>query len=121
MRYDTPLHLQPAGHTPISSLPLRAQLSHGLRDMGRSSLSSARNFGLVGAIFSGTECCIEGLRARNDMGNGVAAGCITGAGLAAKGGGPTGAAVGCIGFAAFSAAIDGYMRMEDKEDGARID
>lgn len=82
--------------------------------MYRSSLSSGRNFGLVGAIFSGTECCIEGFRAKNDLYNGVAAGCLTGGALAAKAG-PQAAAVGCAGFAAFSAAIDYYMRLPADE------
>ena len=49
-------------------------------------------------------------RAKNDMKNGIAAGCVTGGVLAAKAG-PQAAAVGCLGFAAFSAAIDSYMRM----------
>ena len=29
--------------------------------MGSRSYSSAKNFGIVGAIFAGTECCIEGV------------------------------------------------------------
>ena len=29
--------------------------------MGTRSYSSAKNFAMVGAIFSGTECCIEGV------------------------------------------------------------
>ena len=45
------------------------------------------------------------------MYNGTAAGCITGAVLAAKAG-PQAAAIGCAGFAAFSAAIDLYLRRE---------
>lgn len=49
-------------------------------------------------------------RGKNDLTNGVAAGCITGGILGAKAG-PQAAAVGCGGFAAFSAAIDYYMRM----------
>jgi len=87
--------------------------------MGRASYSSAKNFGMVGAIFSGTECCIEGFRAKNDLYNGVAAGCITGGALAAKAG-PQAAAVGCAGFAAFSAAIDYYMRMPEDEKSRPI-
>ena len=98
--------------------------------MGSRSFSSAKNFGLVGAIFAGTECCIEGVsvdstgmavfwivlrkifmqyRAKNDLTNGIAAGCLTGGALGAKAG-PQAAALGCAGFAAFSAAIDTYMR-----------
>lgn len=117
MRYDTPL--TPAGAA-ITALPVREQLRTGLKDMGRSSYSSAKNFGMVGAIFSGVECCIEGLRARNDLGNGVAAGCITGGLLAAKAG-PQACAVGCAGFAAFSAAIDSYMRMPGEAELGRVD
>ncbi|KAK5019226.1 mitochondrial import inner membrane translocase subunit Tim22 [Cryomyces antarcticus] len=113
MRYDTPLTPQGAE---IYKLPVRQQLRQGFKEMGRASFSSAKNFGMVGAIFSGTECCIEGFRAKNDLANGVAAGCITGGALAAKAG-PQAAAVGCAGFAAFSAAIDYYMRMPG-DDGA---
>lgn len=132
MAYDTPFHGAPgapggpvpvpglpgtsaAATTPISSLPLRKQLAHGFKDMGARSWSTAKNFGAVGALFSGIECGIEGLRAKNDMGNGVAAGCLTGA-ILARNGGPQAAAVGCAGFAAFSAAIDAWMRMPKDED-----
>jgi len=98
----------PAAAAPITDLPLRQQLKHGLRDMYRSSLSSGRNFAVVGSVFSGTECAIEGLRAKNDLWNGVAGGCITGGVLARKAG-PQAVAFGCAGFAVFSAAIDAYM------------
>lgn len=76
--------------------------------MYRSSISSGKNFAKVGAIFSGTECAIEGLRAKNDLYNGVAGGCITG-GVLARNAGPQAVVVGCAGFAVFSAAIDAYM------------
>ncbi|KAF2734314.1 mitochondrial import inner membrane translocase, subunit Tim17/22 [Polyplosphaeria fusca] len=104
----------PTATVPLTDLPLRQQLKHGLRDMYRSSLSSGRNFAVVGSVFSGTECAIEGLRAKNDIWNGVAGGCITGGVLARKAG-PQAVAVGCLGFAAFSAAIDAYMRMPEDE------
>ncbi len=117
MRYDTPLSTA-AGD--VAALSVRQQLRSGLKDMGRASFSSAKNFGLVGAIFSGTECCIEGLRAKNDAYNGIASGCMTGGILAAKAG-PQAAAVGCAGFAAFSAAIDAYMRQPSEEKTGRID
>lgn len=83
--------------------------------MGQRSLSSARNFGKIGAIFAGTECCIEGFRGKNDLSNGVVAGCITG-GILGVPAGPQAAALGCVGFAAFSAAIDSYMRMPKESD-----
>ncbi len=59
MSYDTPLS---AFGQQLTDLPLREQLRRGFRDMGSRSFSSAKNFGLVGAIFAGTECCIEGVR-----------------------------------------------------------
>lgn len=111
MRYDTPL--TPQGQE-IAKLPMRQQLRAGFKEMGRASYSSGKNFGLIGAVFSGTECAIEGLRAKNDLMNGVAAGCITGGALAMKAG-PQATAVGCAGFAAFSAAIDYYMKMPPDE------
>lgn len=105
----------PTGSIPLTDLPLKQQLKHGLRDMYRSSISSGKNFAKVGAIFSGTECAIEGLRAKNDLWNGVAGGCLTG-GVLARNAGPQAAAVGCVGFAAFSAAIDAYM-VSGREEG----
>ncbi|KAJ6438363.1 mitochondrial inner membrane translocase complex, subunit Tim17/22 [Purpureocillium lavendulum] len=116
MSYDTPFGspvTNAAGQT-ISSMPLRQQLKVGFKDMGTRSYSMAKNFGKVGALFSGIECGIEGLRAKNDLANGVAAGCLTG-GILAKNAGPTGMAGGCLAFAAFSAAIDAYMR-QPRED-----
>ena len=106
MSYDTPL--TPQGRE-LSTLSTREQIRRGFKDMGSRSYSSAKNFAIVGALFSGTECCIEGLRAKNDLANGVAAGCITGGILGAQAG-PQAALLGCAGFAAFSAAIDAYMR-----------
>ena len=58
MSYDTPLSAQ---GQQLSDLPLREQLRRGFKDMGTRSYSSAKNFAMVGAIFSGTECCIEGV------------------------------------------------------------
>ena len=118
MANDTPVHTPGApgvARTPHTARPRKNQLAHGFRDMGARSWSTAKNFGAVGALFSGIECGIEGLRAKNDMGNGVAAGCMTGA-ILARNGGPQAAAVGCAGFAAFSAAIDAWMRMPKEED-----
>jgi hypothetical protein len=55
---------------------------------------------------------IESFRAKNDIWNGVSAGCFTGAALAASGG-PKAMIGGCVGFAAFSAAIDYWIRHSD--------
>lgn len=108
MSYDNPIH-GPGSVTAFSELPWKEQVRRGFKDMGQRSYSSAKNFGTIGAIYTGTECCIEGLRAKNDLWNGISAGCLTGGALAVKAG-PQAAAVGCAGFAAFSAAIDYYMR-----------
>lgn len=113
MQYDTPMHSPTSGA--VSTLSTREQVVRGFKDMGARSFSSAKNFGKVGAIFAGTECCIEGYRAKNDLANGVLAGCITG-GVLAMPAGPQAAAVGCAGFAAFSAAIDSYMRRSSEGD-----
>jgi hypothetical protein len=58
MSYDTPLT---AAGRELTSLPVREQLRRGLKDMGSRSYSSAKNFGMVGALFSFTECGIEGV------------------------------------------------------------
>lgn len=57
------------------------------------------------------DCCVFFLiqqRAKHDIVNAGAAGCITGAALAVRGG-PQAMALGCTGFAAFSVAIEAYM------------
>lgn len=131
MAYDTPLHTSTPANTAatatagnvavggisrtvqqISDLPFRQQMKLQFTDMGKKSYSSAKNFGYIGMIYAGVECVIESLRAKNDIYNGVTAGFFTGAGLAYKAG-PQAALMGGAGFAAFSAAIDLYMKSED--------
>jgi mitochondrial import inner membrane translocase subunit TIM22 len=117
MRYDTPLSNpmvpgQPA--VPITDLPLRQQLKLGLIDMRKTAVSSGKNFGAIGMLYAGTECCIEGLRGKNDMTNAVAAGAITGAILARRQG-PVGVAWSAVGFAAFSVGIEWWIRSPEKE------
>lgn len=119
MRYDTPLGSGLPGGvgTQIQSIPMREQIKAGFKDMGKSAWGSAKNFGYIGAVYSGSECAIEGFRAKSDLYNGIAAGCFTG-GFLARSAGPQATAVGCAGFAAFSAAIDAYMRMESNDKAA---
>ncbi|KAI8601810.1 mitochondrial inner membrane translocase subunit Tim17/Tim22/Tim23/peroxisomal protein PMP24, partial [Dissophora ornata] len=93
----------------LQELSTKEQMKIMLKDMGNRSYSSAKNFAVVAAIFSSSECFIEGYRAKNDIYNGTAAGCFTGGVLAAKGGAKA-SAFGCAGFAAFSTAIDYWMR-----------
>ncbi|CAH2351716.1 mitochondrial import inner membrane translocase subunit Tim22p [[Candida] railenensis] len=109
MAYDVPVGNNAAAH--ISELPFKQQMKLQFSDMAKRSYSSAKNFGYIGMVYSGVECCVESLRAKHDIYNGVSAGCITGAGLSIKAG-PQAALVGCAGFAAFSTAIDLYLRSE---------
>ncbi|KAJ1965105.1 Mitochondrial import inner membrane translocase subunit tim22 [Dipsacomyces acuminosporus] len=90
----------------------KQQIKAVFKDMGNKSMSSAKNFAIMAAIYSGSECMIESYRARNDIYNSIAAGCVTGGTLAVKTG-PRGMAAGCAGFAAFSAGIDWYMHKDD--------
>ena len=43
----------------FQKMTTREQLKWTLRDMGRKSLSSAKNFGMVALLFSSSECVIE--------------------------------------------------------------
>lgn len=97
----------------IAHLPFKQQMKIQFSDMGRRSYSSAKNFGYIGGVYSFVECCIESLRAKNDIYNSISAGCITGGGLAIKSG-PQGVLFGCGAFAAFSTAIETYMRMDER-------
>lgn len=115
MQYDTPIHSPLNNLNPNKTfvdLPFKQQMKLQFKDMGKRSLSSAKSFGTMGAIYSGSECLIESLRAKNDYWNGVWGGCSTGGVLAVKNG-PVAAGMGCVGFAAFSAAIEWYLRSED--------
>ncbi|XP_060769351.1 mitochondrial import inner membrane translocase subunit Tim22 [Neoarius graeffei] len=80
-----------------------------LRDMGQRGMSYAKNFAIVGAMFSCTECIIESHRGKSDWKNGVYSGCITGGAIGFRAGLKAGI-LGCAGFAAFSAAIEYYLR-----------
>jgi mitochondrial import inner membrane translocase subunit TIM22 len=109
MTYDNPF--TPRG-AEIANMAWREQLKTGFKDMGLRSWSSAKNFGYIGGVYAATECAIEGLRAKNDLMNHTASGCITGAWLG-RNAGPQAALVGCVGFSAFSTAIEAYMRMPE--------
>ncbi|XP_069617241.1 mitochondrial import inner membrane translocase subunit Tim22 isoform X2 [Ranitomeya imitator] len=80
-----------------------------LKDMGQRGMSYAKNFAIVGAMFSCTECLVESYRGKSDWQNSVISGCITGGAIGFRAGLKAGV-IGCGGFAAFSAVIDYYLR-----------
>ncbi|KZP10672.1 Tim17-domain-containing protein [Athelia psychrophila] len=85
------------------------------REMGKNMYSSGKGFAKVGALFAGTECVIEGYRGKNDMYNSVGAGFFAG-GVLARNSGPKAVLGGGLAFAAFSAAIDLFLRREPADD-----
>lgn len=85
------------------------------KQTGKSMYRSGKGFGKVGALYSGIECCIEAYRAKNDLVNPVAAGFAAGA-ILARNSGPKAAIGGGVAFAAFSGAIDMYLRREAPDD-----
>ncbi|KAI0282867.1 mitochondrial import inner membrane translocase subunit TIM22 [Russula aff. rugulosa BPL654] len=105
--YEDPLLRQNLGTTQ-KSLEI-------FKDMGRGMWRSGKGFGKVGALYAGIECVIESYRARNDMVNPVAAGFVAG-GILARNSGPSGVLGGGLAFAAFSAAIDLFLRREPADD-----
>jgi len=98
-----------------SNLSTRQKTAEIFKEMGRGVWRSGRGFGKVGALYQGIECVIESYRARNDMVNPVAAGFVAGAILARKSG-PKASLGGGLAFAAFSGAIDLYLRREPSDD-----
>ncbi|KAJ7125135.1 mitochondrial import inner membrane translocase subunit TIM22 [Mycena epipterygia] len=107
MSYEDPLLRQNAG---------TAQRARDiLRDTGRNMWTSGKSFGKIGAIYASIECVIESYRAKTDIVNSVGAGFLTG-GVLARASGPKAAFGGGMAFAAFSAAIDLFMRRETPDE-----
>ncbi|KAF9587841.1 hypothetical protein IFM89_006095 [Coptis chinensis] len=87
----------------------KKQFIYTAKQMGTKSLGFAKNFALMGFVFSAAEGVMEKTRAKHDITNSTVAGCVTGGVLAAKGG-PQAACLGCAGFAAFSYVIDKFIQ-----------
>eukprot|EP00949_MAST-11_sp_MAST-11-sp1_P004309 g4309.t1 len=90
------------------SKPVRHEFRISGRVTMRKMANWGKNFGVVTAVFSTTECAMQKLRGKKDLYNSVIAGGLTGAMLAIKQG-PKQMAIGAIGFAAFSVVIDSFM------------
>ncbi|KAK1283351.1 Mitochondrial import inner membrane translocase subunit TIM22-1 [Acorus calamus] len=86
----------------------KQQFIYTAKQMGRRSWGSAKTFAVMGLVFSAAECVVEKARAKHDITNTVAAGCVTGGAISAKGG-PKAACMGCAGFATFSVLIEKFM------------
>lgn len=83
----------------------REKIREYFRETKTRSVSMAKSFGAVGALYSLFECTLEKVRAKKDVKGSLMAGCLSGAVLARKAG--VGAMVfGCLSFSAFSGAID---------------
>ncbi|RDD38232.1 Mitochondrial import inner membrane translocase subunit Tim22 [Trichoplax sp. H2] len=96
----------PSGMTATAK---QASTREVMREIGRRGMSYGKNFAMVGAMFSGTECLIETYRGKSDWKNTIMSGCVSG-GLIGLRAGVRPAVAGCAGFAAFSAAIDYFLR-----------
>lgn len=92
---------------PVTDKPQTARDIY--KEMLARSKSYGRSFGFLGLALSGTECVIESYRAKSDVRNSLYSGCVVGGGMGLRAG-IMPACVGCAGFAAFSAAIDTYMK-----------
>lgn len=93
------------GIPPPPSRPFNESLFLELQRTAKSGRAWSKNMASIGFLYGISECYIEKYRAKHDIVNPVAAGCATGAVMAAKAG-VQGMAIGCGGFAAFSAAME---------------
>ncbi|CAG0892615.1 unnamed protein product [Cyprideis torosa] len=80
-----------------------------LREMKTTTLSYAKNFAVIGCMFSAVECTIESYRGKDDWKNGTYSGAVTG-GLIGLRAGVKAGVFGAAGFAIFSTAIDYWMK-----------
>lgn len=77
-------------------------------EMKTRSISHAKSFALIGALFSIIECNIETYRSKSDILNGVSAGFLTGGVMGLRAGIKPGL-FGGLGFAAFSYVIESLL------------
>eukprot|EP00192_Tetraselmis_astigmatica_P019726 CAMPEP_0117652958 /NCGR_PEP_ID=MMETSP0804-20121206/2926_1 /TAXON_ID=1074897 /ORGANISM="Tetraselmis astigmatica, Strain CCMP880" /LENGTH=186 /DNA_ID=CAMNT_0005459083 /DNA_START=73 /DNA_END=633 /DNA_ORIENTATION=+ len=100
-----------AAEAAVKKVPLQQVLKTTLKEMGSASMSYARTFAVMGALYAGSECAVETIRAKRGMENTAIAGCFTGGALA-YGGGVQAMCLGCATFGAFSVMIDRFMERD---------
>ncbi|KAG7212198.1 hypothetical protein KM043_012538 [Ampulex compressa] len=92
----------------VASIEKQQTAKEIFREMKTTTLGYAKNFAVIGCVFSGIECAIESYRGKTDWKNGTYAGGLTGGIIGLRAGVKAGI-IGAAGFAAFSTAIDYYM------------
>lgn len=92
----------------IPQAPIREHFRQMYKISGSRMSGWAKQFCMLSALFGGVECVIEKYRAKHDLWNPVASGCVVGATMSAKAG-LTASCVGCIGFGGFSLVVDAIM------------
>jgi len=100
--------LQVAQGREVPTAPVRESLRSSIKALMAKSRNMALTFGVLTALFEGSECVVERYRGKHDVWNPMFSGCFAGAASAAKAG-PGAACFGCLGFAGFSVLIDKVM------------
>jgi len=54
--------LNPTADAALKSVPLRIQVKSAMTDLVKRSWGSAKNFAAIAALYSGSECIIEGVK-----------------------------------------------------------
>ncbi|CAG2102329.1 unnamed protein product [Medioppia subpectinata] len=97
------------GPEALQTEPQTQSVKQVFKEMRVKTMSYAKNFAILGAMFAAIECTIESYRGKTDWKNGTLAGGVTG-GLIGLRAGVKGGILGAAGFAAFSTIIDYYLR-----------
>lgn len=92
----------------VPNAPVRELFRSSFKITAGKARGMALTFGVLTALFEGSECVVERYRSKHDVWNQVISGCFSGAVLSAKAGvGP--ACLGCVGFAGFSILVEKIM------------
>ncbi|XP_017879917.1 mitochondrial import inner membrane translocase subunit Tim22 [Ceratina calcarata] len=92
----------------VAAVEKQQSVREVFREMKITTLGYAKNFAVLGCVFTAIECTIESYRGKSDWKNGTYAGGLTGGMIGLRAGIKAGL-IGAAGFAAFSTAIDYYM------------